>query len=140
MKQSYFRIGLGLVIVWALFANFNSFLIGDTPGIWGIGATVVYIATWALFLKCSRYRRKDLLFSIVWSAATLACSVMIVIQSLNERLMLTLVIPFAMIFITPLYAIVDLFRQSGLLLEGIALTTLSLIWVVVSAILWKRAE
>jgi predicted membrane channel-forming protein YqfA (hemolysin III family) len=102
--------------------------------------TILYILCLFLFVKFSRHSKKDLLFSIVWSAATLACSLTILIQSLNDSLMLTFIIPFAMIFITPLYAIIALFNRPGFLLESIALTAISLTWVVTSSILFKRAK
>lgn len=140
MKLKYLRIALILIIILSIITNFNFFLTGGIPSILGISMTILYILCWSLFIKSSRYSKKDLLFSIVWSVATLACSAIILVQSLNESLMLSFIIPFAMIFITPLYAIIALFNQPGFLVESIALTAISLTWVAVSSIFFKRIK
>src|SRR5665648_868656 len=119
MKSKYLNFALIFVTLLSIIINFNSFLMGHDSSLLGIITTITYIVFWFLFIVLSKNSRKALVFSIVWSLLTLACASVTLAANINDRLIVDFAIPFAMVFITPLYAIEAFFSQSGFLIVSI---------------------
>src|SRR5665648_542831 len=132
MKSKYLNFALIFVTLLSIIINFNSFLMGHDSSLLGIITTITYIVFWFLFIVLSKNSRKALVFSIVWSLLTLACASVTLAANINDRLIVDFAIPFAMVFITPLYAIEAFFSQSGFLIVSIVLIIISLAWFTLS--------
>lgn len=140
MKIKNSNIALVIIIILSIIINFNAFLMGGASNLLNVFITIAYIISWFAFIWLSKENRKSLIFSAIWSLSTLACAALMLAVNINEKLDLSFIIPFAMIFITPLYGIEVLFNESWALKVSITCIIISITWVAMSFVFLKSKE
>lgn len=138
MKRKIFSLCfLGIILI-TLFLNFNSFIFGN-PKWYNTVASVLYIALWYIFIILSKGSKPSLNFAVIWAFLTLVCSIIIFIVNLYDgKLIVNFIIPFALIFITPMSGIVTFFRYSKFFMASIVYIIVSISWIITSVIYLKK--
>lgn len=140
MKVKHLNIALISIIILSIVINFNSFLMGSASSLSNIVTTIAYIIFGFVFIWLSKANRKNLIFAVIWSLFTFVCATVTLAVNINDRLIVDFVIPFAMIFITPLYGIEALFNESWAIKVSITCIIISLTWFAMSFILLKMKK
>lgn len=140
MKVKHLNITLISITILSIVINFNSFLMGNASSLSNIITTITYITVWFVYIWLSKSNRKNLFFSVIWSLFTFVVATVTLAVNINDRLIVDFVIPFAIIFITPLYGIEALFNQSWAIKVSVACIIISLIWFSMSLILLKMEK
>ncbi len=138
MKVKYLNIALIFVIILSIVINFNSFLMGRASSLSNIVITIAYITFWFVYIWLSKENKKNLLFSTIWSLLTFVCAVSTLAVNIKTDLIVDFMIPFAMIFLTPLYGIEALFNESWALKVSITCIIISITWFIIAFIFIKR--
>jgi len=120
----------------AIFLNFNSMLMGSSVTRTNIIVTTGFLAFWLMFIVMARKNKKLLVYSSVISGITLAVSLITLAINIYDWNMPEM-IPFVVIFLTPLYG-VGVIGGKGFILTAIAIAVISTIWLITSIALYNR--
>lgn len=140
MKIKHLNIALIFIIILSITINFNSFLMGSASSLLNKVITIVYVIFWVVFIWLSKINGKNLIFAVIWSLFTFVCAILILAVNINDKLVVDFVIPFAMIFITPLYGLEALFNESWAIKVSVTCIIISLTWLTMSFILLKMKK
>ena len=133
MKIKHLRnIALIIIIILSIIINFNVFLMGSASSLLNVFITIIYVISWFAFIWLSKANKNSLIFSAIWSLSTLTCAALTLAVNINNKLDVSFMIPFAIIFITPFYGIESFFSKREFLIVSIIITMISLTWVTMS--------
>lgn len=137
MKVKHLNIDLILIIIMSIAINFKSFLMGSASNLLNIVITIGYIIFWFAYIWISKENKRNLVFSIIWSLLTFVCAAFTLAVNIKTDLIVDFIIPFSIIFLTPLYGIEALFDESWALKVSIICIIISLTWFTMSLIFLK---
>lgn len=117
MRRKIINIYFFCIILISIYLNFNSFIMSNQKWINTL-ISVVYLVSTYVFIVLSRKNKTSLIFIFIWGIFTLICSIAIFIVNLNNKLIMDFIIPFAIVFITPLSGLVTFFKNSRFLMTS----------------------
>lgn len=113
---------LVIIVISAIFINFNVFLRGGLPSLAEFFVSIAYVVTWVLIFKLALKKEKyNLIFlSTVFWLLTCVTSITAFYIIISNEIM-SFFIPFVIVFITPIYGLELLFNHKYMILIFISI-------------------